>query len=661
MDPWAHYHPYAISLGHSPSSAGDVQAPLGLKTRRPRGSIAAQHLARSPSPVLPLVPSSASSIQSSPPSSPWRTFDGLCYDSCDSRTPESNNDDECYNLAAGAQLYDWMSAEAYEFSDSDSDEWLVDVDPCKNIEEEKQYEQAQPVSQLQQLQQLALLQAAAYMSLQQEQQVDAALHATTAGAHLASSAASSSSFSASSRDLMHESSGRFSDFVGLKPNAHTVSLSGAAPLGALRNNDHAAQTHGLCESPSPSHRHSHTPSSFARPSSCREFLTQPAHQHVPGEAGAHHTRASTHMQLIATHDKRTPLLLADGSVYFAEYKSDASAANAQEQNTERALPAIRTLHNVSAAIPATSITAPYAFAATSAASAATAPTMQKVQAPLVSGAPEHHLQKDRIAEQMRHLGCSSTLASGSALARGDADGPLFPQGIAQSQFLDPLMLQRWIQLASLCHRTLETASAFTVSPLDLEEDLAMEAAGHAFLGIQVKITARKRLRDLHKCLYALNAEGIVDLYRAEEPFSNCILGFAGVQVNNCPLFNMHIREMVLQDKASCWLVNGKKELLKPTGPVYELLRQIGIKPVRGMRGPLESDPGKRDFMYYFRYEFDAELKSRNCHRLQTGYIGKAHAKEPAQGPKTRAATSEILPAVSLPLSPSEENPFDEPF
>jgi len=157
--------------------------------------------------------------------------------------------------------------------------------------------------------------------------------------------------------------------------------------------------------------------------------------------------------------------------------------------------------------------------------------------------------------------------------------------------------------------------------------------------------------------------------------------------------------------------------------IYILIynRQIGIKPVRGMRGPLESDPGKRDFMYYFRYEFDAELKSRNCHRytfmyvcthvdryiwidrrwmlrahalphtfnlsrnfhtyrhahlycsllflilalllcrLQRGYIGKAHAKEPAQGPTTRAATSEILPAVSLPLSPSEENPCDEPL
>ena len=27
----------------------------------------------------------------------------------------------------------------------------------------------------------------------------------------------------------------------------------------------------------------------------------------------------------------------------------------------------------------------------------------------------------------------------------------------------------------------------------------------------------------------------------------------------------------------CWLVNGKKEIKEPTGPVYELLRQIGIK------------------------------------------------------------------------------------
>lgn len=34
----------------------------------------------------------------------------------------------------------------------------------------------------------------------------------------------------------------------------------------------------------------------------------------------------------------------------------------------------------------------------------------------------------------------------------------------------------------------------------------------------------------------------------------------------------------------CWLVNGKKDIKEPTGPVYELLRQIGIKVWRGLGG-----------------------------------------------------------------------------
>jgi hypothetical protein len=41
---------------------------------------------------------------------------------------------------------------------------------------------------------------------------------------------------------------------------------------------------------------------------------------------------------------------------------------------------------------------------------------------------------------------------------------------------------------------------------------------------------------------------------------------------------LRLREMLTGRMGGrCWLVNGKKDIKEPTGPVYELLRQIGIK------------------------------------------------------------------------------------
>ena len=42
-------------------------------------------------------------------------------------------------------------------------------------------------------------------------------------------------------------------------------------------------------------------------------------------------------------------------------------------------------------------------------------------------------------------------------------------------------------------------------------------------------------------------------------------------------FNTAIREMVLADKDGIWVgCNGKKKIKVPTGPVYEILRQVRI-------------------------------------------------------------------------------------
>jgi len=71
---------------------------------------------------------------------------------------------------------------------------------------------------------------------------------------------------------------------------------------------------------------------------------------------------------------------------------------------------------------------------------------------------------------------------------------------------------------------------------------------------------------------------------------------------------------------------------QPTGPVYEVLRQIGIKPIRGMRGPLETDPGKRDFMFVrefveeFEYLDVIELVIYGCQNWNQAHL--RHARPP---------------------------------
>ena len=84
-------------------------------------------------------------------------------------------------------------------------------------------------------------------------------------------------------------------------------------------------------------------------------------------------------------------------------------------------------------------------------------------------------------------------------------------------------------------------------------------------------------------------------------------------------FNERIIQMVGTDRSRCWHANGRRILKQPTNTVYELLRQLGIHPVKGTRGC--DHPGARDFMIYSEYAFDPVRLKRNCSRLKIGVIG----------------------------------------
>ena len=129
----------------------------------------------------------------------------------------------------------------------------------------------------------------------------------------------------------------------------------------------------------------------------------------------------------------------------------------------------------------------------------------------------------------------------------------------------------------------------------------------------IKTTAVYRLYDLFQLIHGANAL-VEHCERSSTPEDNCALGFSVLEVKQ-PAFNQEIRRIVATEKLwhGC---NGTRELKKPTWVVYELLRQIGVRPQKHCRGPKEHDPDPKDFVYATTYYFSRDLLLRNKHRLE---------------------------------------------
>lgn len=147
-----------------------------------------------------------------------------------------------------------------------------------------------------------------------------------------------------------------------------------------------------------------------------------------------------------------------------------------------------------------------------------------------------------------------------------------------------------------------------------------------YMGIHskdLKPTALARMQDLAQLFRVMACSGIIRLSAAPAGRVDSIFGFERLIVDEVAAFHENFASMVCADRNRCWHANGRRTFAHSTGPCYEILRQLGIHPVRGTRGrPGQNAPaGTRNFMFYSEFTFSFERMRRNCHRLKVGVIG----------------------------------------
>jgi len=107
-------------------------------------------------------------------------------------------------------------------------------------------------------------------------------------------------------------------------------------------------------------------------------------------------------------------------------------------------------------------------------------------------------------------------------------------------------------------------------------------------------------------------------------------------VHDTAAFDHAVRSMVIHDVRRCWHANGRPTLSQPTGPVYEILRQVGVHPVKGSG----AGKGRADLMRHREYVFSQERMKRNCGRLSVGAIGSLRGgRDSRDGSAARPAAS----------------------
>ena len=136
---------------------------------------------------------------------------------------------------------------------------------------------------------------------------------------------------------------------------------------------------------------------------------------------------------------------------------------------------------------------------------------------------------------------------------------------------------------------------------------------------ELKLTALARIQDLARLFVDLAHDGAIRLEHPPEGEISSVFGFHRLHVSHAAKFCDAIASLVVADKSRCWRVNGKRTLLHPASPCYEVLRQLGIHPVKGTRLP--RDDGMRSAMSYSEFRFSASRMRVNCLRLKIGAIG----------------------------------------
>ena len=199
--------------------------------------------------------------------------------------------------------------------------------------------------------------------------------------------------------------------------------------------------------------------------------------------------------------------------------------------------------------------------------------------------------------------------------------------------------------------TVATAQGFqdrvragTCRPLDYDE---FKAHAERMTQVQIKNTALSRLWALYQVVHGPGSEEFVLSCKlnTDQTDNNSVLDFHELEVKQ-PEFNIKIRVLVSESKIWHGLT-GNRDLKKPTWVVYELLRQVGVRPTKHCRGPKEQDPDPKDFMYATRYVFCPDTLKRNRHRLQVDGIARGRSGRAADTKPARTSAESSKPVNAL--------------
>lgn len=135
----------------------------------------------------------------------------------------------------------------------------------------------------------------------------------------------------------------------------------------------------------------------------------------------------------------------------------------------------------------------------------------------------------------------------------------------------------------------------------------------AQLNFRPKRSAVLRLHSLLRLVW--HSDSVVFRQRSSMPEGNCVLGFESIVVDQ-PAFYQEVCALVRSTPVWNQQMSASSMCKNTTAPVYELLRQIGVKPGKHSRGPPEHDPGKREFMYAKRFSFCNLTLRHNEYRLK---------------------------------------------
>lgn len=117
-----------------------------------------------------------------------------------------------------------------------------------------------------------------------------------------------------------------------------------------------------------------------------------------------------------------------------------------------------------------------------------------------------------------------------------------------------------------------------------------------------------------------NQCGIIDIKINSMNNLNSVLGFESIVVEQ-PKFNKYLREKVLKHPKWNILGHGKPHytVFDNTHSIYEIFRQVGIKPVKFTRSKDSIKKDNKDFLLATRYYFNVKYFYKNMYRLFSSF------------------------------------------